>query len=135
LIPDGLFYHDLDGHVKFTIAIVTIFFSSFSCADAQIQKSTGSVETTGIFDGKLVWVGNFHRERVYKINEYCISGEDLPREQVDFLKGKRVLVRGILKVVKGKLGPVKSSRDGRIYEPFKEPDKKYIKAPRFTILD
>lgn len=93
------------------------------------------VETSGIFDGTLAVVGNFHREKVYRINQYCISKNDLSQEAVARYKGRRVAVKGILRIVKGFYGPTKTSHDGRIYEPLREPDKLFISKPRFTILD
>lgn len=93
-----------------------------------------TVTTTGIFEGKKVVVGNFDRVEVYKINDYCIALEDMPDALLDSLKGKKVQVTGKLKVVEGERHPAKTSNEGRIYEPYKEPDKKFIAEPVFTIL-
>jgi hypothetical protein len=92
------------------------------------------VITIGIFDGKIVSVGNFKAEQVYKINDYCIALTEIIQSQVDSFKGKKVLVKGSLKIIEGKMGNVKTSNDGKIYEPYKEPDKKFIIKPVFTIV-
>lgn len=92
------------------------------------------IKTIGVFDGKITTVGNFEAERVYKINEYCIATSDITESRADSLKGKRIMVTGKLKVVVGKTHDAKTSTDGRIYEPYKEPDKKFIVEPTFTIV-
>ena len=93
-----------------------------------------SINTVGIFDGKKVMVGNFEVAEVYKINDYCISLKEITNSQVDSLKGKKVLVTGKLKIIEGKTHDAKTSTDGKIYEPYKEPDKKFITNPKFTIV-
>lgn len=44
------------------------------------------------------------------------------------------MLTGKLKIVEGKMIPAKTSTDGKIYEPYKEPDKKFIIDPTFTII-
>jgi hypothetical protein len=39
-----------------------------------------------------------------------------------------------LKIIIGETHAAKTSTDGRIYEPYKEPDKKFIIKPKFTIV-
>jgi len=99
------------------------------------QDSLKSIKTIGIFDGKKITVGNFETETVFKINEYCISLTDISQSLVDSLIGKKIMVTGKLKIVIGKTFPAKTSTDGTIYEPYKEPDKMFIIKPSFTILN
>jgi len=106
-----------------------------SCADHQNSRSVNYVETTGIFDGKLIVAGNFYRVKAYKINQYLIAENDISDEQIEKYKGKKVLIRGLLKIGKEHYGPAKSSDDGRIYEPAKEPEKLFILNPEFKISD
>lgn len=91
------------------------------------------ISTTGIFTGEKIFVGNFEREEVYRMNEYCISLKDISESHVNALKGKTVHITGILKVIKGKHNPTKTSTEGRIYEPYQEPDKKFISQPTFIL--
>ena len=98
------------------------------------QDTLKEVSTIGIFDGKIITVGNFKTEKVYKINEYCISLADISDSLLVSFKGKKILVTGKLKIVKGKYKPAKTSTDGKIYEPYKEPDKMFIYKPTFTIV-
>lgn len=69
------------------------------------------VLTDGIFDGIFI------AKTGYKINEYYISQEEMTSEGIDTLKGKRVIVKGKLKVVKG-------DQNDNI-------QKKYITGPEF----
>jgi len=109
--------------------------TSYSQDTARAESATlKEVSTIGIFDGNIITVGNFEREKVYKINEYCISLADISDSQVVSFTGKRVLVVGKLKIIEGKYGPTKTSTDGTIFEPYKEPDKIFISEPSFTIV-
>jgi hypothetical protein len=123
---------------KIIISELIIFVSLLlitQCSLAQTNQDTlKSVNTVGIFDGKKVTVGNFEVEEVYKINEYCIALADITEGQVASLKGKKVLVTGKLKIITGETHSAKTSTDGKIYEPYKEPDKKFITGPKFTIV-
>ncbi len=92
------------------------------------------ISTIGVFDGKIIKVGNFDKKDVYMINDYCISLTDISSAQADSLKGKKILVTGKLKIVDGNYTPARTSTDGTIYEPYKEPDKKFISFPVFTIV-
>jgi hypothetical protein len=114
--------------------LVILLITNWSFAQNIKQDTLKEVFTVGIFKGEKVTVGNFNAVVVYKINEYCISPEDIPDSLVDSLKGKNVLVTGKLKIVIGKTRPAKTSTDGRIYEPYKEPDRKYISEPEFMII-
>jgi hypothetical protein len=119
--------------------IAMLFFVIFlitKCSFAQNikQDTLKEISTVGIFKGEKVTVGNFNAVVVYKINDYCISPEDIPESLVDSLNGKNVHVSGKLKIVIGKTRPAKTSTDGRIYEPYKEPDRKFITEPTFTII-
>jgi len=97
-----------------------------------IEKDT--ISTVGIFDGKKINLGVFGTEKVYQINDYCIFLADMSESKIDSLKGKKVKVSGQLKIVEGEYGPTLSSNDGTIYEPVKDPDRKYICKPCFTIV-
>lgn len=105
-----------------------------SFAQNAIQDSLKSIKTTGIFNGKKITVGNFNSAVVYKINDYCISPEDISQSRADSLSGKKIVVSGKLKIITGKRFPAHKSNDGRIYEPYKEPDRKFIIEPSFKIL-
>ena len=93
------------------------------------------ISVVGVFDGKTIVVGNLTTETVYKINEYCIALADMSEAQAASFKGKKVLVTGKLKIVVGKYRPTKTSTDGKIYEPYKEPDKKFIVRPTFKVIE
>jgi hypothetical protein len=116
------------------LSFVVLLITNLSFAQNIKQDTLKEVSTVGIFSGKKVTVGNFFTVVVYKINEYCISPKDIPVSLVDSLKGKNVLVTGRLKIVIGKTMPAKTSTDGTIYEPYKEPDRKFITEPTFTIV-
>jgi hypothetical protein len=116
------------------LLLVILSISKWSFAQNIKQDSLKEITTVGLFSGEKVTVGNFFTVVVYKINEYCISPEEIPESLIDSLKGKNVLVTGKLKIVTGKTMPAKTSTDGRIYEPYKEPDKKFIAEPTFTIV-
>ena len=120
--------------MKHLLYMLTLSAMIFSCNEYTAVSGEIYVETTGVFDARIVVAGNFHYERVYIINQYCISADELSQEQADKYKGRKVLVSGILKIVKGTYGPVKSSTDGTIYEPLKEPDLMFIVNPKFIIL-
>jgi hypothetical protein len=98
------------------------------------QDGIKAINTIGIFDGKKITVGNFEIEKVYKINDYYISLADMTDSLAELYKGKKVLVTGKLKIITGKTLPAKTSTDGKIYEPYKEPDKKFITEPKFSIV-
>lgn len=119
------------------LLVPVLFFLIAPCAYAQSAKqdTLKMVSSVGVFDGKIITVGNFDRDEVYKINEFYISPSDISAGQADSLKGKKILVTGKLKIVEGKLWPAKTSTDGKIYEPYHEPDKKYIIKPEFKIFD
>lgn len=99
------------------------------------QDTLKEVTTTCLFTGEKVTVGNFFTAIVFKVNEYCISPEDIPESLLDSIKGKTVLVSGKLRIVIGKTMPAKSSTDGKIYEPYREPDKIFIAEPKITIIN
>jgi len=106
-----------------------------TCYAQEIKQDTlKDVSTIGVFDGKKITVGNFDISEVYKINEYCIFPMAISQSQVDSYKGKRVLVTGKLKIVEGNYHAAKTSTDGKIYEPYKEPDKKFIVRPVFILI-
>ncbi len=113
--------------------LILYLFSAESYAQTNKQDSLKPITTIGIFDGKKVYVGNFEVVEVYKINDYCISLTDLSQSKADSLKGKKLIVTGKLKIVEGKTLPAKTSTNGTIYEPYKEPDKKFICNPSFNI--
>ena len=114
--------------------IIFIIYASFSFAQNTRNDTMKEVSTIGIFDGKKTRIGNFEVIEVYKINNYCISPDDISESLSDSLKGKKIFVTGYLKIVKGKTFPPKTSFDGKIYEPYKEPDKIFITNPVFTIV-
>lgn len=120
--------------IKLAFFTTLFLIIQMSFAQSSKQDSIKMVNTIGIFDGKKITVGNFEAEQVYKINEYCISLKDITNSQVDSLKGKRILVTGKLNIVIGETHAAKTSTDGRIYEPYIEPDKKFISEPKFTIV-
>ncbi len=105
---------------------------SIAYSQNPVQK-TDTVSTIGFFDRTQILV-NFETEKVSKINGYYISTNDITTDQLDSLQGKKVLVTGTLKIVKGIRHEAKSRSGGRVYEPYQEPDKKYIMIPVFTIV-
>jgi hypothetical protein len=112
-----------------------LLFSLAVSAQTSVKDTLKKVSSTGVFSGKKVFTGNFKVVEVYKINDYCISPEYLTERQADSLKGKKIRVSGILKIVEGEYHSAKTSTDGKIYEPYKEPDKKFIEKPVFTIIN
>ena len=117
------------------ILIFDLFlFSQLSFAQSPKPDTLKPVAVVGVFDGAKVTVGNFETEEVYIFKDYYISLADLPGRKADSLRGKKILVTGRLKVVEGKRMPAKTSTDGKIYEPYKEPDKKFISKPVFSIV-
>lgn len=69
--------------------------TSYSQDTAKTDRDTlKEVSSIGIFDGKIITIGNLEREKVYKINEYCISLAEISDSQVVSLMGKKVLVVG-----------------------------------------
>jgi len=122
--------------LKFWLFAAIVFFTTQQTfAQESNHDSLLSVSTIGIFTGNKVTIGNFETAEVYTINDYCIALTDISAILADSLKGKKVKVTGKLKIVKGKLFPAKTSNNGTIYEPYKEPDKKYIIKPVFAILE
>lgn len=120
---------------KLLIILQALILITQFCYGQTINKdSLQNIQTIGVFKGEKIFVGNFEREEVYTINEFNISLAELSDRLVDSLKGKKVLVSGKLKIVEGKYESAKSSADGKIYEPYKEPDKKFIIKPTFTIV-
>lgn len=81
------------------------------------QDTLKEVWTDGIFDGIYI------AKTGYKINDYYIAQEDITSYQVDSLKGKRIIVKGKLKIVKG--------NDNENIQSISE-DRKYITEPKFT---
>jgi hypothetical protein len=120
---------------KLTLSFTLFLIVQITFAQITNQDTLKSIKTTGIFDGKKITVGNFETETVYKINEYCISLADISQSLVDSLIGKKIMVTGKLKIVIGKTLPAKTSTDGTIYEPYKEPDKMFIIKPSFKIMN
>jgi hypothetical protein len=94
-----------------------------------------TIETTGIFCGRIVIAGNFDRVKAYQINDYLIAPEDISKDLLDSIIGKKVRVKGKLMLKKGKFREALSEKEGSIYEPYKEPDKKFLVDPEFTIMD
>ncbi len=119
---------------KLVLPGILLFISQHTFSQTQKEVTLKSVTTTGAFEGKKVYVGNFDRVEVYKINEYCISLTDISESKVDSLKGKKVLVTGKLWIVQGRLFPARTSTDSIIYRPYKEPDKQFILEPKFSIV-
>jgi hypothetical protein len=119
---------------KLALLLILFLLVQMTFAQNTNQDSLKSIRTVGIFNGKEVTVGNFEPATVYKINEYCISPADISQSLADSLNGKKVMVSGKLKIKIGKRLPAKTSTDGTIYEPYKEPDKKFIVYPVFTIV-
>ncbi|MEI8202535.1 MAG: hypothetical protein WCH34_05955 [Bacteroidota bacterium] len=116
------------------VMLLIICGIQISYSQSTAKDSLKEVKTVGVFDGKKVVVGNFETMEVYKINDYCIALSDVAPNQLKELIGKKVIVTGRLKIVKGKYLPEKTSTNGKIFEPYKEPDKKFIVDPGFTIL-
>lgn len=81
-----------------------------------IKDTIKEVYTEGIFDATYI------AKTGYKINEYYIAFEDMTSAQVDSLKGKRIVVKGKLKIVRG-------SQNGNIQNTSE--DRMYITEPRF----
>ena len=117
------------------ILIFALFLlTQLSLAQSTKQDSLKPVAVVGVFDGAKVSLGNFEKEEVYIIKDYYISLTDLPDRKADSLRGKKILVTGRLKIIEGQRMPAKTSTDGKIYEPYKEPDKKFISKPVFSIV-
>lgn len=96
-----------------------------------IRTKETEVSTIGIFDGQT-YMG-VHGESVYKMNEYRIYSNDISKSQVDSLKGKKVLVTGILNKVQGKTQVTENNKGEKIYKP--SPDFfLFISEPKFTII-
>lgn len=114
--------------------IVSLGTPLLTLAQISENDSLPVVKTIGIFDGKLVTVGNFNADRAYRMNGYCISPSDLSPTGADSLNGKRVLISGKLEIIAAVVFPAKTSNDDRIYEPYIEPERKYIREPQFTIV-
>lgn len=119
---------------KWTLSLFLFFVVQITFAQIANQDSLKNIKTIGIFDGKKITVGNFDSETLYKINEYCISLTDISQNLVDSLIGKKIMVTGKLKIVRGTTFPAKTSTNGTIYEPYIEPDKMFIIKPIFTII-
>ena len=119
---------------KWAFSLILFFIVQITFAQITNQDSLKSIKTIGVFDGRKITVGNFETETVFKINEYCISLSDISQSLVDSLIGKKIIVTGKLKTVIGKTFPAKTSTNGTIYEPYKEPDKMFIIKPIFTIM-
>lgn len=113
----------------------TLFLLCLSLTGFAQHHSGDTITVTGVFDRKMVTIGNFEKENVYKLNNYCVSASELTQGLADSLHGKKVRVKGALKIMEGQLMPTKSSNNGKIYEPYKEPDKLFIAKPVFTIVD
>ncbi|NVO02831.1 MAG: hypothetical protein HXX09_09040 [Bacteroidetes bacterium] len=79
------------------------------------KDSLKEITTDGIFDGVLI------SKMGYKINDFYIAQEDITNAQVDSFKGKRVIVIGKLKIVKG-------NQSGTIQNISE--DRKYITEPK-----
>ncbi len=120
---------------KMTLSIILFLLGPISFSQTANQDSLKSIKTIGLFDGKKITVGNYMSVVVYKINDYCISPEDISQSLADSLSGKIIVVTGKLKIVTGKTFPALKSNEGRIYEPYKEPDRKFIIEPSFKILE
>lgn len=120
----------------FKSALVCIFLFTTPLTNAQNTKqdSLKSITTIGIFDGKKIRIGNFESEEVYKINEFCIYPANISEKLLDSLKGKKIMISGKFKITEGKTMSAKTNKDGKICEPYKEPDKKFIIDPIFTIV-
>ena len=119
---------------KLTLSIILLLSGQISFAQPASQDSLKSIQTIGIFDGKKITVGNFQPVVVYKINGYFIYPEDISQSLADSLSGKKIVVTGKLKIITGKTFPAPKSNDGKIYEPYKEPDRKFIINPSFKIV-
>jgi hypothetical protein len=96
------------------------------------KNNINAVSTVGVFDKSKIeadiW-GNFEG---YRFNEYFISLADLPESKADSLEGKKIRISGDLLIVNDETGPVKSSKDGKVYEPLRMPDRKIIARPKFS---
>lgn len=116
--------------------LIFILFFLINCTSVPgpVQDPAETISVTGIFDGRIITEGNFQRVKVYKINGYCISLKDISPARAEFLKGKKIKVTGKLKIVEGIIFPPKSSASGSIYEPYKEPDKRFINKPVFIVI-
>jgi hypothetical protein len=113
---------------------ILFLISQYAYSQDTESDSLKSVTTVGVFDGVKTVVGNFETAEVYVINGYCIAPSDISDGLASTLKGKKVRVTGKLKIVIGKTFPAKTSTDGTIFEPYIEPDKKYISEPSFSIV-
>lgn len=120
---------------KMTLSIILFLLGPISFSQTANQDSLKSIKTIGLFDDKKITVGNYMSVVVYKINDYCISPDDISQSLADSLSGKKIVVTGKLKIVTGKTFPALKSNEGRIYEPYKEPDRKFIIEPSFKILE
>ncbi|MBU0489545.1 MAG: hypothetical protein KKA07_17375 [Bacteroidetes bacterium] len=121
----------------YKLTIFAIFFtvSQFAFSQNTTNDTRKTVTATAVFDGNTVMIGNLDPEEVYCIGKYYISVADISDSLANLLKGKKVLVKGKLETVSGKYLPAKTSTDGRIYEPYHEPDRTFLVEPVFKIID
>jgi hypothetical protein len=116
-----------------TLLLTLNFFQQLTFAQTIGQDSLKNVKTSGVFSGEIITVGNFNAEKAYKLNDYFISLTDITQDIVDSLKGKNITITGKLLIKIGRTFPAKTSTDGTIYEPYKEPDRIFISNPIFSV--
>jgi hypothetical protein len=63
--------------LKLTLFTIILLIAQLSYTQTAKKDSLKTVKTVGVFDGKIITAGNFKTEKVYKINDYCISLKDI----------------------------------------------------------
>jgi hypothetical protein len=121
--------------IRHLLAIIISFTGNFCFSQNNNSDTITAIKITGIFDKKIVSVGNYDAVQVYRFQDYCIALTDISQSLADSLNGKKIRVTGFLKVIVGKTFPAKTSNNGIIYEPYKEAARNFISDPKFTILE
>ncbi len=95
--------------LKMILFILIIQLKVYGQTTTTINK-VEEVTTIGKFDGEIV------NKYGYKINDYWIALNDLTMMQVDSFRGKRIIVKGIIKIVNPDSdNHIQSTNDTKIY--------------------
>lgn len=104
--------------IAFQISLFTFGQTdSINISDLKLpHDSLSEILVEGIFDG--IYIAKYG----YKINDYYIYPEDITPAIINSFKGKKVIVKGKLKIINGnQSGNIQSTNDNR----------KYIVEPKF----
>lgn len=95
--------------LKMILFILIIQLKVYGQTTTTINK-VEEVTTIGKFDGEIV------NKYGYKINDYWIALNDLTKMQVDSFRGKKIIVKGIIKIVNPDSdNHIQSTNDTKIY--------------------